>query len=120
MNLLILGNKIKAERKQQNITLEKLAEQVSISRNFLWEIEAGRKAPALKTLYNLSIALNLSIDYLMGTSDKSKYISDRAMPKEYEEQISTVLSILNAYSIKEIQLVTKVLKEFTKYMADEE
>ena len=75
MDLSTFGNNIKSERNRQNMTLDKLSESIGISRNFLWEIEAGRKAPALKTLYNISVVLSVSIDYLLGISG-SRNIND--------------------------------------------
>ncbi len=63
-----MGERIKHIRAEQKLTLEKLSEQVGISRNFLWEIEDGRKAPALKTLCGICRELNVSADYLLGFS----------------------------------------------------
>jgi len=116
MNLSVLGSKIKTERKRQNITLEKLAERIGISRNFLWEIEAGRKAPAINTLYNIGVTLNASIDYLMGLSDENKRINNEDALTERDIQISKVLAQLNKYNITELLLISNVLNEFTKYV----
>lgn len=113
MNLSALGSRIKAERKNQGITLEKLAEQVGISRNFLWEIEAGRKAPALRTLYNLSVTLNLSTDYLMDIHKEQN--STRGNP-EREFQISKILKHLDHYETSELLLISNVLGDFEDYI----
>jgi len=114
MELSILGKKIKSERKQQNITLEILAEHTGISRNFLWEIEAGRKAPALKTLYNISVVLNVSIDYLMGVSD-NKFINAEKGLNEYDIYKSKIHEKLNSYNINELKFICNILDEFTSY-----
>ena len=118
MNFSMFGSKIKTERKRQNITLEKLAERIGISRNFLWEIEAGRKAPALNTLYRLAIALNISIDYLMGTTDKNKHINDGDTPTEQELQVTKILEYLNTCEIKELQFISNILEDFSKYIRE--
>lgn len=47
MDLKLMGEKIKKVRNDKKITLEVLSERIGISRNFLWEIEAGRKAPVI-------------------------------------------------------------------------
>ena len=68
MELSLMGERIKHIRAEQKLTLEKLSERVGISRNFLWEIEDGRKAPALSTLCGICRELNVSADYLLGFS----------------------------------------------------
>ena len=116
MDLLMLGSKIKTERRHRKITLEKLSEQIGISRNFLWEIEAGRKAPALNTLYNIAVALNISIDYLMGVSDENKHIDNKSLLTERDVQVSMLLKQLSEYNSKELMLISNLLSEFTRYM----
>ena len=80
MDLTLMGRKIKAERKRLNLTLEMLSEQIGISRNYLWEIEAGRKAPALNTLFNLGVTLNVSIDYLPAPALSWRFLIFRPSP----------------------------------------
>ena len=75
LNLSEMGDKIKAARTEKKLTLEVLSERLGISRNFLWETEAGRKAPAIQTLYNIGKESNISIDYLFGLSEKPKCLS---------------------------------------------
>lgn len=118
MELSELGRRIKAERKRQGLTLEVLAERVGISRNFLWEIEAGRKAPALNTLYNLGVTLNISIDYLMGVTEDNRRIHNDDSPTKYEMQISKLLKQLHGFDNKELDLISNVLNEFMRYTED--
>lgn len=101
MNLSSLGEKIKSARIEKKLTLEKLSEKLCISRNFLWEIEAGRKAPAIQTLYNIGKELNLSIDYLFGLSGSIKWLNDE------EQNINNIINKLNK---EEINLLYKLLK----------
>lgn len=56
MDLKAMGVRIKAERKRQKLTIEQLAEKIGISRNFMWEIQEGKKAPAIHTLVNIGRA----------------------------------------------------------------
>lgn len=74
MDLYLMGEKIKNARMEKKLTLEKLSERIGISRNFLWEIEAGRKAPAIQTLYGISRELGISVDYIFGLSTDKKWI----------------------------------------------
>ena len=97
----------------KKLTLEKLSEQIGISRNFLWEIETGRKAPAIQTLYCISKALNLSVDYIFGTIDDIKWLDnnqEKTMRNEIDEYLNTMdnmeLKIINEL-IKSYQTVKK-------------
>lgn len=115
MDLTLMGRKIKAERKRLNLTLEMLSEQIGISRNYLWEIEAGRKAPALNTLFNLGVTLNVSIDYLLGASAEKKSISGNPAATERDLEIARIMKALNEYEVKELSLISNVIHDFSRY-----
>lgn len=115
MDLLLMGGKIKEERKRLNLTLETLSEQLGISRNYLWEIEAGRKAPALHTLFNLGVTLNVSIDYLLGASAEKKQIRGNAPATERDLEMARIMKALNAYEAKELSLISDVIHDFSRY-----
>ena len=115
MDLTLMGSKIKAERKRLNLTLETLSEQIGISRNYLWEIEAGRKSPALNTLFNLGVTLNVSIDYLLGASAEKKSISGNSPATERDLEIARIMKALNEYEVKELSLISNVIHDFSRY-----
>ena len=115
MDLSLMGSKIKAERKRLNLTLETLSEQIGISRNYLWEIEAGRKTPALNTLFNLGVTLNVSIDYLLGASAEKKSISGNPPATERDLEIARIMKALNEYEVKELSLISNVIHDFSRY-----
>ena len=77
LKLSLVGEKIKVARIEKRFTLEQLSERIGISRNFLWEIEAGRKAPSIQTLYNIGKELKISIDYILGLSNDIKWIDNK-------------------------------------------
>jgi transcriptional regulator with XRE-family HTH domain len=75
---ITLGNNIKDIRKKISLTREKLAEKINVSPRFLADVESGKVGVSLSTLKNLCYALNVSADYLLGTScfnDKSLYLN---------------------------------------------
>jgi transcriptional regulator with XRE-family HTH domain len=72
IDLKLLGNSIRQERKSQLLTIEKLSENAGISENFLGKIERGDCMPSLQTIDNIACALNVSIDFLMGKIEYSK------------------------------------------------
>ena len=65
MDIIAIGGRIKAERKRLGISQEKLAEIVSVSPHYIYEIERGMKAMSLETLINIINALEISADYLI-------------------------------------------------------
>ena len=118
MDLSLFGSRVKAERKRQSMTLEVLAERIGISRNFLWEIEAGRKTPAINTLYNLGVSLSVSLDYLMGVTDERRTISGETAETERERTLSALRTQLDALDDRQLQFVSDVLSTFAGYISD--
>lgn len=60
-----LGKRIRAERRKQDLTQEKLAEMAEISDSFMGHIERGGRTLSIETLAKLANALNLSIEYIV-------------------------------------------------------
>jgi len=60
-----LGRRIRAERRKQDLTQEKLAEMAEISDSFMGHIERGGRTLSIETLAKLANALNLSIEYII-------------------------------------------------------
>ena len=60
-----LGKRIRAERRKQDFTQEKLAEMADISDSFLGHIERGGRTLSIETLAKLANALNMSIEYIV-------------------------------------------------------
>ncbi len=112
MEKTVLGKRIRARRKEQKLTLEKLAEQADIGLVYLGEIERGVKMPSLNTFIKLVNALDISADELIYDETKSgkHYLSDTLaekmddlQPKEYAA-VSTI-------TIAAIEQIKKLRKE---------
>lgn len=56
-----IGKKIKALRLENGLTQEKLAEQVSLSREHISCLERGKYSINLETLYNLAVFFEINI-----------------------------------------------------------
>ncbi len=63
--LTILGNNIKIYRKAKGITQEKLAEMVSLSREYIIRVEMGHKRISLKKLFEIADALEVECSKLI-------------------------------------------------------
>lgn len=110
MNLSLLGERIKYTRTKQGLTLEKLSEKVGISRNFLWEIEDGRKAPAITTFYNICSELSVSADYLFGFSPVYSEIDNT----DKENVVLSICNIVNSFEPKEINMLYELLETYNR------
>jgi len=69
--LEILGENIRQERNNQNMTQEQLAEKAGISSVFLSQIENARKIPSLETVYKIVSSLGVTME----SAFKGDYIS---------------------------------------------
>lgn len=65
-----VGERILCVRLEQGYTREQLAELVSISPKFLYEIETGRKGLSAYVLHNLCTALSVNVDYILTGVEK--------------------------------------------------
>lgn len=117
MELKSLGMKIKSARRERGLTLEVLSEEIGISRNFLWEIEAGRKAPALPTLYNLGVTLDVSIDYLLGVTPEKRSISHQLHRTERELKIDRIVHEISSYGLDDLLFLSSLVSAFSQYVA---
>lgn len=60
-----LGMRIRNIRKERNVTQEKLGEICELSTAHIGHIERGTRIPSLDTLFRISQALGVSIDYMV-------------------------------------------------------
>jgi len=75
IDYLDIGARIRAERKKQNISQEKLAEMVDVGTTHISHIETGNTVPSIKTFIAIINALNLSSDELLRNHiQKAKHI----------------------------------------------
>jgi transcriptional regulator with XRE-family HTH domain len=61
-----LGEKIREMRKQQNLTLEALADKAKLSKSYLWELENREsQRPSAEKLSSLADALGVAASYFI-------------------------------------------------------
>lgn len=59
-----MNERIALVRKSLGLTQEKLAEQVGLSRNFMWMIESGTRAPSDRTISDICREFNVNETWL--------------------------------------------------------
>ena len=85
----VLGQRIKARRKELKLTQGDLAKMVEISTSFIGHIERGGRVLSVDTLRKLCIVLDLSADDLLGLE------RDHRAPKLSEDEKSRARQLLN-------------------------
>lgn len=107
MDKVTIGQRIKKQRKKLKLTLEQFSEKVGISRNYLAEIESGRKLPSLNTFILIINNLNMSSDEILKTEviRARPYVENEivCMTKNLKpQQFKIVLDVIEAL-IKNIE-----------------
>ena len=67
------AERLKTERKNNNITQTQLAEKLYLDRSSISKYESGKQIPETPTLEKLADFFDVSIDYLLGKTDIRNY-----------------------------------------------
>lgn len=84
----IVGRRVKALRKQQGLSQEKLAEKVGKSVDAISSIERGVSMPMLETAYALSEALGVRFFDLF--REESQAVEVEALPTEVQDLVHLI------------------------------
>lgn len=103
LDYIALGNRIKQVRERNGLTQEKLGEACSISASHIGHIERGTRIPSIDSLYKISCALNVSMDFLIfdSTEDVDNLLKN----------ISSILKNKDKAKVKYFITTVKVLAE---------
>ena len=99
-----IGMRVRMKREQLRYTREELCSHVSISSQFLSEIERGTKGVSAQTLYKLCEGLGTSADYIL-------------MGRENLTDVSEIVKMLATLDEKYITLAEDLLKTYFKTIA---
>lgn len=72
----ISGKRLKELRKEFKLTQDKLAKKLNIANTIISEYERGHYPISTATLYSLSNLFHISSDYLLGKTNKVKYLEE--------------------------------------------
>jgi len=96
-----VGIRIRNQREKLGYSREKLAELADMSDGYLGEIERGTKGISSYFLYNISVSLGVTIDYLV-SSEKD----NNTFPKGFE----TILNFLKISDKADLLLIEKIVR----------
>lgn len=105
MDYKLLGKNIAGERLKNHLTQEQLAEKINVSTVFISQLETSIRKPSLETIYKLSLALNTTIDRLIGTDN---------LQAKYDE----IAKLLNNKNDAELGFIVGILKEICSNISD--
>ena len=100
-----LGEQVRLAREEQNLTQEKLAEEVDVSPQYISDLERGVVGVSLITLKKLCNVLTVSSDQLLFgtvTRDRIQLLANACITLN-DEQFTLLLDIINKY-IKAVSL----------------
>lgn len=69
--MLGIGEKLRAARKKQNLSLRELAGKAEISASMLSQIENGKATPSVRSLHSIADALNVPFDYFFPNENEN-------------------------------------------------
>ncbi len=108
MDYKALGQNIREERVNQNLTQKDLADATHVTPAYIGQIERGERNVSLDVLIQIANTLNISVDGLV------EYTYSNSLQRKgiYRE----LVQILQSCSKKELQLVLQVTKELVAYL----
>ncbi len=109
MDKKIIGACIRTHRKKKGLTQVELAEIVKVSENLISDYERGKAVPCRDTLFNLSIALDFSIDALVKGIN---YVQAPIFPDEISE-------LLDKLTVSQRKIVLSTVKTLAEQMLQE-
>lgn len=95
-----MGKRIKQRRKELHLTQEALAEQAGISASFMGHIERGSRIASLDTLLSICIALDVSMDFIIGhtNADLAKALPEDLTDDQRRACCETLNVLLDIFS----------------------
>ena len=69
--VLLIGEKLRAARERENLSLRELAAKADMSASMISQIETGKVYPSMRSMYNIATALTLPIDYFFPETGSS-------------------------------------------------
>lgn len=98
-----LGEKLRRLRKEQGLTLEKLAAETCSSKSYIWELENKTPPrPSAKKLAVIADRLGTTLEYLLdesgavseeGAADRRFYRKYQQMPEETKAKLRALIDI---------------------------
>lgn len=105
-----IGEKLRAARQEQKMSLRELAEKADTSASMLSQIENGKAFPSVRSIYSIASALSLPVDY---------FFPDGHGPNQAISPLSSSAGEMTASELREAK-VNQVIDDSAHYQTDNE
>lgn len=101
MDYLVLGKRIREERRKQNLTQEQLADKVNVTYSYIGQVERAERGISLETLISVSNCLGVTVDYLLSTylDNEDEYLRQlwiRLVRNRTEKEQDMIINVVKA------------------------
>lgn len=94
-----MGNRIRELRTEKNISQQKLADEIGVTRQSISLFEKGERDPKLETLIKLADYFDVSVGYLQGIEAKTEPTSELEHQKSHDAIWKGMAKTLRAASV---------------------
>ena len=94
-----MGNRIRELRAEKNISQQKLADEIGVTRQSISLFEKGERDPKLETLIKLADYFDVSVGYLQGIEAKTEPTSELEHQKLHDAIWEGMAKTLRAASV---------------------
>ncbi|MDR1689962.1 MAG: helix-turn-helix domain-containing protein [Clostridiales bacterium] len=105
-----IGENIRFERQQRNMSLEDLAEILGITPGFLGLVERGHRGTDISKLAQIAKVFGVTIDHLTLVRKKNEAKKVKEANDPVENKKSTVYSMVFDLDIKELEFIIQVVR----------
>lgn len=91
------SERLKHLRKEKNITLEELAENINTTKSTLSRYENGKREPKMYFVERLSDYFDVSTDYLLGKTDERNPANK--IKEKYESRGAEIEELMDRYNV---------------------
>ena len=118
-----IGQRIRSERNNLNLTREEFAEIIGLSDYYIGQLERGERQMSLPAMVNIASSLHVSLDYLIFGITEYNYYCIRETRNNYDNlnsnrntMVNELCELLEKCSPKELDLIKKLIKTILPYM----
>ena len=102
--------RIKELRNEKKQTLKQMAEAFGTSNQVISRYELGQTEPDFDTLIKIADYFNVSVDYLLGKTDK-RFTSDKSLTSEQIRLLNAFDSLIPPMQEYILEMVEKLVKQ---------
>lgn len=113
------AERLKEERKNNNLNQTQLAEKLYLDRSSISKYESGKQIPEIPTLETIADYFEVSLDYLVGRTDIRNYTESGKVASNENEIFNVKYKNENlSLSKKEIEELIEKLEELLEKLND--